>query len=73
MREVNFKVEMSCGGCSNAVSRILKKINGVENVETDLESQGVKVACADDVEPDTLLAAIQKWASASNKNVELIV
>jgi len=28
MNEVNFKVQMSCGGCSGAVKKILSKIEG---------------------------------------------
>ena len=29
MKDVLFKVQMSCGGCSGAVTRILKKIEGM--------------------------------------------
>jgi copper chaperone len=72
MPEINFKVQMTCGGCSGAVTRILKKIDGVEEVEADLDTQGVKVQCVDAVDPNTLLAALQKWATASNKTVELL-
>jgi copper chaperone len=71
-RELNFKVEMACGGCSGAVTRILKKIDGVEDVTTNLETQAVKVQCAESVDPQKLLDALKKWASASNKQVELI-
>lgn len=71
-REVNFKVQMACGGCSGAVTRILKKIEGVVEVATNLETQGVSVQCADEVDPQVLLAALEKWAAASNKTVELL-
>jgi copper chaperone len=71
-KEVNFKVQMSCGGCSGAVTRILKKIEGVAEVAADLETQGVKVQCEDGVDPQALLAALEKWAAASNKTVELL-
>lgn len=69
---MNFKVQMACGGCSGAVTRILKKIEGVEEVETNLETQAVKVSCADEVDPQTLLTALKKWAEASSKSVELL-
>ena len=125
MKEVLFKVQMSCGGCSGAVTRILKKIEGTfssfwivymccfraerarieltpsrtqretlhsnlrfgsmcwfmsisssgvdgESIEANLETQEVKVSCDDEVDPQTLLVALQKWATASNKTVELM-
>jgi copper chaperone len=71
-KEVNFKVQMACGGCSGAVTRILKKIDGVAEVATNLETQGVTVQCADEVDPQTLLGALEKCAAASNKTVELL-
>ncbi len=71
-QEVKFKVQMTCGGCSGAVTRILKKIEGVTAVQADLETQGVLVECEDAVDPNTLLAALQKWAQASSKTVELL-
>ena len=71
-KEVNFKVQMSCGGCSGAVTRILKKIEGVSDVAADLETQEVKVQCEDGVDPQAMLTALEKWAAASNKTVELL-
>ena len=38
-KEINFKAEMACGGCSGAITRILSKIDGVELVEPNLETQ----------------------------------
>jgi len=69
---VNFKVQMACGGCSGAVTRILKKIDGVADVAANLETQKVTVHCEDEVEPQKLLEALNKWAAASNKTVELL-
>lgn len=36
---------MSCGGCANAVKRVLSKIEGMEDIQTDLEKQRVTVTC----------------------------
>jgi copper chaperone len=72
-KEVNLSVQMSCGGCSGAVTRILKKQEGVEGVEANLETQMVTVQCDDSVAPESLVAALSKWAESSNKTVELAV
>ena len=71
-KEVVFKVAMTCGGCSGAVTRILGKIEGVEGVNADVESKLVKVACADEVADDTLLQALLTWSKSSGKAVELV-
>ena len=38
-----FNVTMSCGGCSGAIDRVLKKLEGVESYEVSLENQNAKV------------------------------
>jgi copper chaperone len=38
-----FNVTMSCGGCSGAIDRVLKKLDGVESYEVSLENQSAKV------------------------------
>ncbi|KAI8917680.1 heavy metal-associated domain-containing protein [Powellomyces hirtus] len=38
-----FKVGMSCGGCSGAVTRILSKTDGVSSFDVSLETQTVTV------------------------------
>lgn len=72
MKIVEFKVGMTCGGCSGAVTRILKKIEGVSDIDCNLESKAVKVTCEDTVENQTMLDALMKWSEASNKEVQLI-
>lgn len=64
---VNFTVGMTCGGCSGAVTRILKKIEGVEEVEANIETKEVKVTCEEKVDPETLLASLMKWSESSGK------
>ncbi|CZT16961.1 related to antioxidant protein and metal homeostasis factor [Ramularia collo-cygni] len=34
---------MTCGGCSGAVDRVLKKLDGVESYDVSLENQTAKV------------------------------
>jgi copper chaperone len=44
METVELKVEgMMCGGCVNSVTRTLKAVAGVENVEVSLEEARAKV------------------------------
>ncbi|KAI0709328.1 hypothetical protein C8Q76DRAFT_576640, partial [Earliella scabrosa] len=38
-----FNVKMTCGGCSGAVDRVLKKTEGVSSYDISLEKQEVLV------------------------------
>ncbi|PFH57113.1 hypothetical protein XA68_15488 [Ophiocordyceps unilateralis] len=38
-----FNVAMSCGGCSGAIDRVLKKLDGVESYQVSLERQTATV------------------------------
>ena len=62
---------MTCEGCAKAVTRILKKIDGVSGVVTSVENKLITVEHDDAVEKDTLLQALMKWSAASGKSVEL--
>ena len=64
-----FNVEMACGGCSGACTRILGKLDGVESVNPDLDAQTVTVVGTAD--PQLMLAKLQKWGNAAGKKVEL--
>jgi|LauGreSBDMM110SN_4_FD.fasta_scaffold54317_2 copper chaperone len=68
-KEVKFNVAMTCGGCSGAVTRILKKIEHVNEVDANLETKVVTVHCADEVADDTLLEALLTWSKSSGKAV----
>lgn len=50
---------MTCSGCSGAVSRALSKLDGVDKVDTDLETQTVDVYTTN-VDYETVLAKIEK-------------
>ena len=65
-----FKVGMTCDGCSNACTRILNKIEGVSKVECDIEGQQILVTGSAD--PQVMLTALMKWSKASGKSVELV-
>jgi copper chaperone len=72
MKEIQFNVGMTCGGCSGAVTRILSKIEGVEKVDANVETKKVIVSCAETVDEQTLLDALMKWSLSSGKTVELV-
>eukprot|EP00516_Mucochytrium_quahogii_P010983 CAMPEP_0203785590 /NCGR_PEP_ID=MMETSP0100_2-20121128/1118_1 /ASSEMBLY_ACC=CAM_ASM_000210 /TAXON_ID=96639 /ORGANISM=" , Strain NY0313808BC1" /LENGTH=63 /DNA_ID=CAMNT_0050687723 /DNA_START=879 /DNA_END=1067 /DNA_ORIENTATION=- len=59
-QETVLNVEMSCGGCSSAVSRILKKVDGVDQVSANLDDQSVTVTHSDMVSSETVLDALKK-------------
>ncbi|KAJ5714288.1 Metal homeostasis factor ATX1 [Penicillium malachiteum] len=62
--EYKFNVAMSCGGCSGAVERILKKLEGVKSFDVSLESQTATIATEPSLSYDTVLAAIKKTGKA---------
>ncbi|KAF9780416.1 copper chaperone taha, partial [Thelephora terrestris] len=53
-----FDVKMTCGGCSGAVERVLKKAEGVTFYEVSLEKQEVIVKAT--VPYETVLEKISK-------------
>ena len=73
MKDVHFKVGMTCGGCSKAVTKVLSKVEGIEIVEISVENKDVKIKIPDDMEASTCEEALKKWSVASGKSVELIV
>lgn len=71
-----FHVGMTCEGCVGAVSRILGRFPGAA-VNIDLQGKSVSVVhgCAADAaaaERAAMLAALQKWGAAGNKEVSLL-
>ncbi|KAF8418585.1 hypothetical protein EV426DRAFT_707712 [Tirmania nivea] len=55
-----FNVKMTCGGCSGAIDRVLKKTDGVKEINIDLEEQTVKVTTAPECSYDTVYEKIHK-------------
>lgn len=72
MKEVVFNVGMTCEGCSGAVTRILKRVEGVENIDCNIEEKRVTVSCDDEVDAQAMLEKLLKWGEASGKSVELV-
>ncbi|KAK9365377.1 hypothetical protein V1509DRAFT_633249 [Lipomyces kononenkoae] len=58
--EYQFNVAMSCSGCSNAVNRVLSKLDGVNDIKITLEDQKVIVKTKDNVSYDAVLNQIKK-------------
>lgn len=61
-----FDVTMSCSGCSNAVNRVLTKLDGVQNVDISLEKQSVDVTTASSLDYDTVYNTIAKTGKKIN-------
>ncbi|KAI5840777.1 hypothetical protein DFP73DRAFT_455274, partial [Morchella snyderi] len=55
-----FRVVMTCGGCSGAVTRVLSKLEGVKEFDVSLETKLVKVTTEPSVTYDTVLNKIGK-------------
>lgn len=53
-----LKVGMTCQGCVGAVDRSLKKLNGVQSVDINLEQQ--KVTVKGNVTPEAVVQQVSK-------------
>ena len=71
MTQTKFNVGMTCGGCANAVKRILKKMDGFTEIDANVETKLVIVDHTDAVTSQQMLDALKKWSDASGKSVEL--
>eukprot|EP00472_Partenskyella_glossopodia_P005244 CAMPEP_0197514892 /NCGR_PEP_ID=MMETSP1318-20131121/193_1 /TAXON_ID=552666 /ORGANISM="Partenskyella glossopodia, Strain RCC365" /LENGTH=76 /DNA_ID=CAMNT_0043063111 /DNA_START=101 /DNA_END=331 /DNA_ORIENTATION=+ len=65
---LKYYAGMSCGGCSGAITRILKKVDGVEDIKCDVEKKEVTVSGTMDEE--TVTTKLMKWSKASGKEVK---
>ncbi|OHE93230.1 heavy-metal-associated domain-containing protein [Colletotrichum orchidophilum] len=61
-----FNVSMSCGGCSGAVDRVLKKLDGVKSYEVSLESQTATVIAEESLAYEKVLQTISKTGKKVN-------
>ena len=71
MPEVVFNVQMACSGCSGACTRILKKMEGVSNIDADLETQKITVEYDAPASPEMMLEKLQVWGNNAKKAVAL--
>ncbi|XP_054412085.1 copper transport protein ATOX1 isoform X1 [Pongo abelii] len=57
LQKHEFSVDMTCGGCAEAVSRVLNKLGGVKY---DIDLPNKKVCIESEHSMDTLLATLKK-------------
>ncbi|KAK4975699.1 Cytosolic copper metallochaperone [Elasticomyces elasticus] len=55
-----FNVTMTCDGCSGAVERVLKKLEGIESFDVSLNIQTTNVVTEANVDYATVLEKIKK-------------
>ncbi|KAK4040325.1 heavy-metal-associated domain-containing protein [Parachaetomium inaequale] len=61
-----FNVSMSCGGCSGAVDRVLKKLEGVKSYEVSLDTQTATVVADESLSYEKVLRTIAKTGKKVN-------
>ncbi|KAI5857253.1 iron copper transporter [Tricharina praecox] len=68
-----LEVKMSCSGCSGAVERVLKKLEGVKEYKTDLETQKVTVTTDETVDLEKVKTVIGKTGKEIVSAKEVVV
>ena len=63
MHKHEYTVEMTCGGCSGAVTRVLGKKEGVSKFDVNLESK--KVFVETELSADEILEVLKKTGKAT--------
>lgn len=61
-----FNVTMTCGGCSGAVERVLKKMEGVKSYDVSLDTQTADVTTDESLSYDQVLEKIKKTGKTVN-------
>ncbi|KAE8136151.1 heavy metal-associated domain-containing protein [Aspergillus pseudotamarii] len=64
--QYKFNITMSCGGCSGAVERVLKKLEGVKSFNVSLDSQTATVVTEPSVPYERVLDTIKKTGKTVN-------
>lgn len=62
--QYHFDVTMSCSGCSNAINRVLNKLDGGSKIDISLEKQAVDITTDQDY--DTVYNTIAKTGKKIN-------
>eukprot|EP00490_Sorites_sp_Unknown_P011012 CAMPEP_0114649462 /NCGR_PEP_ID=MMETSP0191-20121206/7062_1 /TAXON_ID=126664 /ORGANISM="Sorites sp." /LENGTH=77 /DNA_ID=CAMNT_0001863089 /DNA_START=70 /DNA_END=303 /DNA_ORIENTATION=+ len=70
-KTVKFEgVGMTCSGCSGAIERILKKVDGVSSISCDIDGKAVTVEYDDaKTKPQDMWDKMKKWADAAGKEL----
>ncbi|KAJ9619656.1 Cytosolic copper metallochaperone [Taxawa tesnikishii (nom. ined.)] len=68
MSEHNYKfnVTMTCGGCSGAVERVLKRLDGVKSFDVSLNTQTANIVTEENLDYATVLEKIKKTGKKVN-------
>jgi len=61
-----FNVTMTCGGCSGAVERVLKKLDGVKSYNVSLDTQTADITAEESLDYATVLEKIKKTGKTVN-------
>jgi len=61
-----FNVTMTCGGCSGAVERVLKKLDGVKEFNVSLDTQTAEITAEPDLSYETVYEKIYKTGKKIN-------
>ncbi|KAL9596842.1 MAG: hypothetical protein Q9179_004481 [Wetmoreana sp. 5 TL-2023] len=61
---------MTCSGCSGAIERVLKKMEGIDKYEVSLESQTADVYAQESLAYETVLEKIKKTGKTITKGVK---
>jgi len=57
---------MTCGGCSGAIERVLKKLDGVKSYDVSLDKQTAVFTAAEPLDYATVLEKIKKTGKTIN-------
>ena len=64
--------EMSCEGCSGAITRILGKVQAVQDVQCSIPEQKVSFTVDEGFDIEVAMAKLRVWGDAAGKQVSLI-
>lgn len=71
-QRIQFSAEMSCEGCSGAITKILQKIAGVSDIDCSIPEQKVTIMADNSIDPSSILERLRVWGEAAGKQVNLI-
>eukprot|EP00469_Lotharella_globosa_P010729 CAMPEP_0167787530 /NCGR_PEP_ID=MMETSP0111_2-20121227/9485_1 /TAXON_ID=91324 /ORGANISM="Lotharella globosa, Strain CCCM811" /LENGTH=89 /DNA_ID=CAMNT_0007679205 /DNA_START=18 /DNA_END=287 /DNA_ORIENTATION=+ len=67
---LKYYAGMTCGGCSSAITRIAKSIEGVRDIQCDVAKKEVVVVGT--MDEKTVTEKFTKWGEKSSKEVKLL-
>jgi copper chaperone CopZ len=67
----DFKVGMTCDGCSNAIKKLLSTETYVQSYELSVPDKKLLVRGPDGIE-EQIMTRLGKWATAAKKELEFV-